>query len=134
MYLSGNCAEFDVRLSYRERDNATGNLEICLDNTWQSVCTEGINNLGVIDVACRSLGFNDFDGTEQDHLAVPPVVVQGELIVQNAFFCDGSEQSLFECLPVNQGQFEGSRVCTTQEDALRVQCLCKLLQYLKAHT
>lgn len=121
VYPAENCAEFDVRLVYRDRGNATGNLEICFNNTWQSVCIQAVNPLSTASVACRALGFTDFEGTEQVPSILPPVMVQAGPIFRDELFCIGNEQNLSECDRV--GGLDPS-FCV-HEDDLRVQCLGK---------
>lgn len=125
VYTDTNCAEFDARLSYREQSNATGNLEICLNNTWNSVANcfgDNIQDIqDVIEVACRSLGFNDFDGTNLSPAIIPalPTTI-AEAPLATSLSCSGSETHLSEC---EENQQDEERICSALP--IRIECLGK---------
>lgn len=130
---AGNCADFDVRLVYRERGNSTGNLEICFNNLWQSLCGLQGNIFATATVACRALGFNEFDNTEREHTLASPVVVVGGPIFTDELLCDGFEQNLTECQldrRRKRGINPGAGGSCTHLNDLRVQCLGKLINTL----
>ena len=53
-YSSG-CVDGSIRL-VGEQDTAEGNVEVCLDGVWGSVCHHGWSSLDAV-VVCEQLGF-----------------------------------------------------------------------------
>ena len=47
------CSEGNVRLDSRDSDS-TGRVEVCLDNTWRSICSSSWDNNDAL-VVCRQL-------------------------------------------------------------------------------
>ena len=125
------CLEYEVRLAYREQssangNSATGNLEICVGGVWRSVCADEVFRQAEVDVACRALGFNDFEGSDVRHTLISPIVVDSETLIFNgAFACEGFEESFSVCLS-NQRKKRGAAGsrCTHATD-VRLQCLGK---------
>ena len=120
-----------MRLVYRERGNATGNLEICFNNLWLSLCGLDGDIFATAAVACRALGFTEFDNTEQEHTPIPPIVVEEGPIFTEEPFCRGFERNLTEC-ELDRRRKRGvadsfETDSCTRENVLRIQCLCKLI-------
>ena len=112
-----------MRLSYRDQGNATGNLEICYQNMWHSVCSERVNRFGTAVVTCRALGFSVFEDTEIP-IELSPVEVDERLLdFPGLISCAGSEQNLSECDFLG-GIKRGATLCS-QQSGLRIQCPCK---------
>ena len=57
MLLAGSCTEGDVRLTGFTASELQGNVEVCHDNQWGTVCDD---RWGDVDarVVCRQLGFS----------------------------------------------------------------------------
>ena len=91
VFPASRCDNFDVRLSYRERSGATGNLEICIENTWRKVC-EGLISSSVINVACRSLGFRDFEATSVQPQFLDTSISSSKQGYFSFIDCDDSEE------------------------------------------
>ena len=128
VYPDDGCTQSDVRLSYRGRNNATGNLEICNNNnTWNSVCLTSLidQEQSVANVTCRALGFTYFERNLPPFIYMMfnhgvdegPISVSGP-IYEQAILCDGTESDLTGC----QMMITDTPVsCNT----VRIQCLCK---------
>lgn len=111
------CSNFDVRLVFREASTAAGNLEICLDNQWNQVCSETFGQ-AELNVVCRALGFQAFEhGFEEHHFLTPLIFNSATVPLQNTFNCSGFERHLANC----------SRSHTAVETCsnTRIECLCK---------
>ena len=114
------CTEFDVRLTYRDLNNATGNLEVCFQNSWRSLGA-GALNLEARAVACRSLGFTEFEGSGFPILEFPSPVVSLTQRSSLSITC-GNETSLQNCLSI----INGTAPPDLRPD-LRVACLGELV-------
>lgn len=122
-YEDDRCTPFDVRLSYRELNNATGNLQICLAGQWESVCLPSSQD--VVNIACRALGFTDFEDLPLNHRVLSPVVdAVSRPPVEVFLSCSGAESNLTEC---SVGPLAGRRRRQTEacsaSNAARVGCL-----------
>ena len=125
-YTDGNCTEFDVRLTYRERNNATGNIEVCRNNEWQSASACS-GNFGTqeVAVACRALGFDDFDRTLLTPTIIPPVETITGPVFNGNLPCDGNERDLTVC--AGNAKRRKRLICEDNPTAnTRVECLGKL--------
>ena len=117
---------FSPRLAYRDRTQNRGQLEICLDDTWQSVC-EGSFSLGEANVACRQLGFNAFDSTENEpSLDLTFQLGTGPSLLELDLFCTGEEQRLEQCQP----QRRRRRELCPDGMAFNLACLGMVLLYV----
>ena len=103
-----NCSNGDVRLVGGNTNNK-GNVQICYNNAWCSVCDE---NWGMSDsnVVCRQLGFQPY-GTRFSCNSITFLfyaeshyynnnhfgVTNNPSYLYGTFFCSGSEQSLINC-------------------------------------
>lgn len=105
-----------MRLSFRERGGATGNLEICINDTWLPVCfgTPALSDL--LPVACRALGFTAVQGTRTERPLEIPSFVQPTF--GDGLICSGAEQSLADC---DLLELEGDRSCII-ENVVRITC------------
>ena len=56
---SSACEDGDVRLARRDRTNATGQVQICINETWNRL-RGGVSswNAEAASVVCQQLGFN----------------------------------------------------------------------------
>jgi hypothetical protein len=88
------CAQLDVRLTFREQGGAIGNLEICVNNTWLAIDRPSPN---LLPVACRALGFTDL----QTGVVLVSNVINPQLLpppyLANELVCQGVEQNLRDC-------------------------------------
>ena len=115
-YPRSGCNEFDVRLTYRDRSQASGNLEICVHNTWTMVCYELFDE-NSLNVTCRALGFPYFNGSMKTHQFFEDFTNGSGPKFHQQLFCYGSESSLSECyMP-----YVADNSCTN----VRIQCLGK---------
>lgn len=95
-YTESECREFSLRMTFRERTEAAGNLEICYGNEWNIMCADLLDQ-NVLNVACRALGFTAFEQSIADHRFLPTTAyVQGTAFEQK-LNCSGIESSLSEC-------------------------------------
>ncbi len=96
-------------------------MEICLDGHWESTCLLSQN---AVNVACRALGFSEFEQLTLDHRAIPPVI---DMVlfppVDVLLACNGTEKSLAACTRMTE---LGRRAVCSASDAVRVQCLGNL--------
>ena len=129
-YSNPECAQFETRLTFRERGGAVGNLQICINNTWLAICGNSPSG-NVLPVACQALGFNDIP--TQLARRIPATI---DLVNQSAFgdrlSCAGDEDSLMECQFV---EIEGSSefFCTRPSDIIRIQCPSEYVASIMAH-
>ena len=86
-----------MRLSYRERSNATGNLEICFDNMWSAAADCSGVDQEVLEVACRALGFDDFDDLSLIPSTSSPVRSFTQPFFVGGLSCLGTETHLSQC-------------------------------------
>jgi len=63
-----NCAGGDVRLTYRVT-NSSGQVEVCVNNTWGIVCGGRSWDRSEANVVCRQLGFGNFGGQGEIYYA-----------------------------------------------------------------
>ena len=106
-----NCSDGDVRLIGGNNDNE-GNVQICYNNAWGSVCDDNWN-VADSNVVCRQLGlqpygiglllvmylkiiYNYTSGSMFYHSNYF-AVASNPLFVYGTFSCSGSEQSLMAC-------------------------------------
>lgn len=55
--LSAGCNTGDSRLTHSD-NTASGIVEVCFNNVWYPLCNEENRFINVVNVICRSLGFN----------------------------------------------------------------------------
>ena len=115
-YPRSGCNEFDVRLTYRDRSQASGNLEICFNNTWTMVCSELFDESD-LNVTCRALGFPYFDGSMEKHRFVESFMNGSGPMFWQKLLCTGSESNLRAC----SSNPTVNITCTN----VRIQCLGK---------
>ena len=115
--------DYAVRLAFRDRTQATGQLEFCFRDVWHSACS-GIMTQNDVNVICRELGFSDYEGTNVLHdyfgstqlgPGLPPLSLD--------FLCSGSESSLSDC--ILEEETVGLNCIVTTVENLR--CLGKIL-------
>ena len=58
-FQRANCTDGDVRLTHRVT-NSSGQVEVCMGNTWGIVCGDRDWDRREADVVCRQLGFGNF--------------------------------------------------------------------------
>lgn len=119
MYPDDGCSLLDVRLSFRERGGATGNLEVCSGGEWQFVCGSllGVDEL---DVICRSLGFDEFEQSSGFvSLAEGSIVDETLDEILQFVDCTGEEQALSQCLIP---QRKRRNVCELPNPRITCQC------------
>ena len=57
-YQATGCEDGEVRLTHRGNTKATGRIQLCLNNTWGTVCSDSIaDHFASGSVVCRQLGF-----------------------------------------------------------------------------
>ena len=95
-YAESQCEEFSVRLTFRERTEAAGNLEICYGNKWNIMCADLLDQ-NVLNVACRALGFTAFEQSIAEHQFLPTTAFVQETAFEQKLNCSGTERSLSEC-------------------------------------
>lgn len=107
--LFSGCPAFSLRLR-DGANNREGRLEICVNNTWGTVCDDGWGNLDA-RVACRQLGFSEAGAVALNRLqgVVPGT---GRTWLDNVA-CTGSETQLIAC----RANPLGSENCDHIEDA-----------------
>ena len=110
-FMSGGCSELGVRLTYREdSNNVSGNLEVCYENKWRTVCLEQLTS-DDLRVACRTLGFS---ANENEFNMEASFLNDSGIPFERDFSCSGMEESLSECY----GSEASIVVCTS----VRIQC------------
>ena len=127
-YLDRGCDFSDVRLSFREQGNATGNLEICFNDEWHLACASSLNlGQSELNVTCRTLGFgNEFQLSRENNILVPSIitgaepVLQGDTVILN---CTGDEQDLSDCARIFDRRRK--RQSVSCEQPARISCQCK---------
>jgi len=100
----------DVRLTYRDQNNATGNLEICYNQMWLSACSELFSSSD-LQVACRAMGYHGDAEMFQENVSY---LNDSRRPFPARLNCDGSESNLREC-PTNLTSF-------SQCSSVRIQC------------
>lgn len=95
-YAQVACRDFDVRLTYRERSMAAGNLEICSGNQWNIVCAHSFDQED-LNVACRVLGFTAYEQSIAEHHFIPTSVFASGATFDQGLNCSGLEKQLSEC-------------------------------------
>lgn len=96
-YPDFGCSDNDVRLTYRQT-RAVGNVEICKNNVWLGVCNDFLRQ-GGINVACRFLGFNEFEESQFIHESIQPIINNSVSIFEEFLDCVGSEPNFTFCPP-----------------------------------
>ena len=56
--MFSNCSDGEVRLVGGNSENE-GRVEVCLGNTWGTICDDGWNNYDA-NIVCRQLGYQPF--------------------------------------------------------------------------
>ena len=115
-YPDTGCAQADVRLTYRDSSTATGNLQICVNNTWQSVCVQSLSDYTLL-VACRALGFTSFNRFSLFPSLVEPMVQPDGPTFQNLLQCSEEDQGFSSC-SITENRAESATCSHT-----RVECL-----------
>ena len=108
-----------MRLVLRERNLAVGTLQICSDNHWQTVCSDTFDKQD-LKVACRALGFTDFEAISDLHRFLPTSTIVKESPFNQVLGCSGQEKNFSKCgiiepLPIPSNE----SVCLET----RIQCL-----------
>jgi hypothetical protein len=96
-YQPTGCEDGEVRLARRETP-AQGQVEVCLNNTWGTVCRERWDNREA-EVVCRQLGFISEGSRAETFDRFPDP--SGPIHLTD-LDCNGTESNLFEC-PVFPG-------------------------------
>ena len=105
----------DVRIVYRDQNNATGNLEICYEHTWMPVCSEQFSSSD-LQVTCRAMGYPGDEDIFQRGVSYLNVSWQHFPAKLN---CNGSERNLSGC--------PTSLTSVSQCSSVRIQCSGKYL-------
>lgn len=134
-YPQVGCSDFDTRLAFRGQRNGSGNLEVCFNNEWTTVCATSFDQSD-LNVTCRSLSFTSYERaalpvvhlTRQTNISLTPAELVSP-ILEFGFQCTGTESSLSECPRVTRGPDD---VCTHSMD-VRVDCLGKKSQLIRHH-
>ena len=108
------CETGDIRL-VGGQTNLEGRVEICVNETWGTVCDQMWNDLDA-NVACRQLGFQPADAT--------PIYDAGfgagaGRIWLNNLICVGTESRLIDCSRPTFGDSDG---CNGHNDDAGVRC------------
>ena len=112
-YSAPQCDQFDVRLTFREQGGATGDLEICVNNTWLAVCNNSPGFATSLPVTCQALGFT----ANAPATFIPPINPFNQQTFGGGFFClPGLDQMLTDCDSIQTDNF-----CSPQ-DFLRISC------------
>ena len=106
------CVDGDIRLQGGPSENV-GRLEICIFNTWGTVCDDTFV-LGSAQVVCRQLGYN-IAGSQPLYEQIPGI--RGPIFL-DSIRCVGDESRLLDC-PYNS--IESGR-CDHSED-IGVRCV-----------
>lgn len=116
VYPEVQCTDFDLRLTYRDQTNATGNLELCFQRVWQTLDDNALNQ-EALALACRLLGFTEFEGSGFGPISRPLTTVQSVTQLRAPFSinCRGNETKI--------GQCDSNAVGLPSVTALRVTCL-----------
>lgn len=83
-----------MRLTYREQNGATGNLEICFDNVWQAVDINTFDSQA-IRVACTVLGYDVSEVVPS--VSASPVQSTTQTRFVSLLNCTGNETRLNGC-------------------------------------
>lgn len=110
-----------MRLSFRERGGATGNLEVCTgNNQWRFICGNSFGS-EELDVACRSLGFDEFGQLSTSHTFALSldIVEETEDLSFELISCSGDELELSQCpTPMRRKR----NVCGVSNPRITCQC------------
>ena len=87
-----------MRLTYRDKSAATGNLEICVNNEWQPICAQLFTQAD-LNVTCRALGFNEYESSSFQSDAIEPIINNTASTLQQPLplLCSGTEEQLSLC-------------------------------------
>ena len=111
-----------MRLAYRQTP-AIGNVEICRNNVWLGVCDTFFGQQE-IDVACRSLGFNEFEESQSIHESIQPIINNSVSIFEESLNCRGSEPNFSFCEDVPL-RFKRNVLCNSSQ-VVRIRCQGKV--------
>lgn len=123
IYFVAGCNDWDVRL-VNGSTQAKGVIEVCINDTYGSVCNEGWSDEGA-RVVCDNLGYS-----RQNASAISDVLfnIDSGPININHVVCEGTEQSLGEC------SFSYNTDECAHGGAAGVNCLGKALYMQIMHT
>ena len=117
MYIidGGNCTNGDIRLvSPHSYGRSEGRVEVCHNNAWGTVCSDGWNNADAT-VACRQLGFSNYI----THYYNSSNSGSGSIWLSE-LDCEGDESTLFLC----KANPIGDHSCSHSQD-ISIECFCK---------
>ena len=114
--------DFSIRLAFRGLSQSSGQLEICNGSVWMSVCPGSMNQSDV-NVACRELGFTDYEGTNAQHKIVNLRQLLPGPTLNTQFMCNGSEFRLAECI-------SGEVIGSCANSVINLKCLGKIYIYI----
>lgn len=119
-YPDTECEDFDVRLTYRDKSAATGNLEICINNEWQPICAQLFTEAD-LNVTCRALGFNEYESSSYLREFIEPIISNTAIIFQRPlpFVCSGTEEQLSLCQEIPES-VEG--LLCSSDQVVRAHC------------
>lgn len=119
-----NCISGDVRLTYQQQGGAAGNLEICFENQWQAACSAFFFQ-AALNVTCRSLGFDEYEDSQFNHVFLSdPVINTSTPVLAEFITCSGSENSLSQCSFGLEVRRKRQESCSP-EQVLGVVCQCE---------
>uniref|UniRef100_A0A1X7V0V9 SRCR domain-containing protein n=1 Tax=Amphimedon queenslandica TaxID=400682 RepID=A0A1X7V0V9_AMPQE len=104
------CTNGDIQLRGDLRYNMFGRIEICLNETWGTICDDNWDDNDA-SVLCRQLGFSYYG-------AISKTSFYNESLLPHTIFdvnCDGSESSIFDCLYSTEASIYSE--CNFYEDA-----------------
>lgn len=90
------CEYMDLRLTFRDRSGATGNLEICFITAWLFISSNLLDQKAM-NVACRSLGFTGFEESSSQPRLTPAYAFPSGASYGQRVNCTGSESHFLEC-------------------------------------
>uniref|UniRef100_A0A1X7ULL6 Deleted in malignant brain tumors 1 protein n=1 Tax=Amphimedon queenslandica TaxID=400682 RepID=A0A1X7ULL6_AMPQE len=115
------CIDGSTRLRGSSRYGSSGRIEVCLNGTWGTVCSDGFDNNDA-SVVCRRLGYSPFGAlTKRD--------VYSEIVLSHNIYnvnCTGNEDSIMNCTYNTKPNNEST--CRSNDDAVVI-CQDLGLQY-----
>lgn len=127
-YPETGCQEFDLRLTYRKRTTAAGNVEICFGNRWSKLCSGSFGEKE-LSVACRALGFTLFERSTVSHRFIPTTLTVSAAVFERILNCSGFERHFSECTVGAAPVHEDSNICRD----LHIECLGRYVAGFRNH-
>lgn len=117
-----------MRLTYRKRTTAAGNVEICFGNRWSKLCSGSFGEKE-LSVACRALGFTLFERSTVSHRFIPTTLTVSAAVFERILNCSGFERHFSECTVGAAPVLEDSNICRD----LHIECLGRYVAGFRNH-